>query len=250
MSVDPSMTVRCQSPQGGLTHVARKYWAATETLCGMALTGMRLVKGGPECPTCAAIGSDAPKFQFALIDPPWKWQARSAKGEGRSPKYLRQHLDWLKRLDVPSILDRDAMVGMWVIDPMLPHALELAEVWGLKYSSVLFYWAKTRRNSDPHDLIYEAASWHMGNGYGTRANPEQCLLFKRGKGLRRVSARERRLIIAPVQEHSRKPDEAYARCERLWGNVSRIDVFARRQRPGWAVFGDEVQSSVSIHVRE
>lgn len=191
-----------------------------------------------------------PPFDFLMVDPPWRWEARSPKGEGRSPKYQRQTLDWLKRLDVPSIMARDAYMGLWVIDSMLPEALELARAWGLRFSSVLFYWAKTRKASNAHDLIYSDSSWHIGTGYTSRANPEQCWLFKRGKGLRRVSARERRLIIAPVQEHSRKPDEAYARCERLWGNVSRIDVFARRQRPGWAVFGNEVQSSVSIHVRE
>lgn len=232
---------------GGQTHAAGM--AALKSYCGASLTrSRRLMRGRVECPTCAAIASVAPKFQFALIDPPWRWKARSVKGEGRSPKYLRQDLEWLKRLDVPSILADDAMVGLWVIDPMLPHAFELAEAWGLKYSSVLFYWVKTNRKS--MGWAYLDKTWLIGNGYGTRANPEQCWLFRRGKGLKRVSASERRLIVASVREHSRKPDEAYERSERLWGNVSRIDVFARRQRPGWAVWGNEVESSVSIQVKE
>jgi N6-adenosine-specific RNA methylase IME4 len=37
-----------------------------------------------------------------------------------------------------------------------------------------------------------------------------------------------------------KPDEAYQALGRLYGDVRRLELFARRKRPGWTVWGNEV----------
>jgi N6-adenosine-specific RNA methylase IME4 len=49
----------------------------------------------------------------------------------------------------------------------------------------------------------------------------------------------RQLIIAPVREHSRKPDEVYVRIEALTEGPY-LDLFARQRRPGWCCWGEEV----------
>lgn len=49
----------------------------------------------------------------------------------------------------------------------------------------------------------------------------------------------RTLILAPRREPSRKPDEIYARIERLVPGY--LELFARR-RVGWDALGDEVDS--------
>ena len=46
-----------------------------------------------------------------------------------------------------------------------------------------------------------------GQGYHTRANTEPCLLAKRGQPPR-LAADVHLVIMAPVGEHSEKPDEA------------------------------------------
>lgn len=51
------------------------------------------------------------------------------------------------------------------------------------------------------------------------------------------------VIEAPRGTHSEKPDEAYTALERLFGDVRRIDLFARKQRPGWTAWGDEVNAT-------
>ena len=79
---------------------------------------------------------------------------------------------------------------------------------------------------------------HWGGGYGTRANPEPCLLAKRGKPLR-LDGGVHSVIMAPVGEHSEKPDEAYVRIERLYGGP-RLELFARKPREGWMTWGDEL----------
>jgi len=57
---------------------------------------------------------------------------------------------------------------------------------------------------------------------------------------------ERNFIIAPVREHSRKPDEQYEKIERLYPNARKLELFARRRRPGWDVFGNQVEGSIRL----
>jgi N6-adenosine-specific RNA methylase IME4 len=80
----------------------------------------------------------------------------------------------------------------------------------------------------------------MGTGYYTRANPEQCWILRKGKGIKRVSASVRRWLHAPVGAHSAKPQEFYDRVVALFGDVPRLDVFARDTRPGWTCVGNEI----------
>jgi len=48
------------------------------------------------------------------------------------------------------------------------------------------------------------------------------------------------VILAPLREHSRKPDEAYTRIEGVFGDVPRIELFARHSAPGWSVAGNSI----------
>ena len=50
------------------------------------------------------------------------------------------------------------------------------------------------------------------------------------------------VVIAPVTEHSEKPDEVYRRIERLYP-APRLELFARKPREGWTVWGDEVPAA-------
>jgi N6-adenosine-specific RNA methylase IME4 len=78
----------------------------------------------------------------------------------------------------------------------------------------------------------------MGQGYWTRANPEDCWLATRGHP-KRLHADVRQFITAPVAEHSRKPDEIYERIERLVDGPY-LELYARRDRPGWMTWGNEL----------
>jgi N6-adenosine-specific RNA methylase IME4 len=80
--------------------------------------------------------------------------------------------------------------------------------------------------------------FHMGIGFTTRKNVELCLLGRNGNP--RIHAHDvRELIVAPVREHCRKPDEQYERIERLCAGPC-LELFARNRRPGWVSCGDEV----------
>jgi N6-adenosine-specific RNA methylase IME4 len=47
------------------------------------------------------------------------------------------------------------------------------------------------------------------------------------------------MITATKREHSRKPDEARDRIVQLWGDVPRIELFARESSPGWDTWGNQ-----------
>ena len=53
-------------------------------------------------------------------------------------------------------------------------------------------------------------------------------------------------IVSPVEAHSRKPDEARSKIVRLMGDLPRIELFAREKAEGWASWGNEVVSDISL----
>lgn len=174
------------------------------------------------------------RFGAIVADPPWRFLTWSARGRGRSPDgplghYDTMSLDDIKRLPVADIAAPDCALFLWAIDPMLPQALEVGAAWGFKFKTVGFYWVKS--------TIYEM-KFPIGTGYWTRANPEQCLLFTRGKPQRQDKA-VGRLIVAPRGRHSEKPLEAMNRIERLVPGPY-LELFARRRRKGWTSWGDEI----------
>ena len=170
------------------------------------------------------------RYSLAVIDPPWKWQQWTQGGGERQLPYLTMDTAQLAALPVGDILAPNAVVMLWVIDSMLPQAMQCLTAWGLQFKTVGIYWTKVRPSGREH----------MGLGYYTRANPEQCWIATKGAGIPRVSKAVRRWLHAPSGAHSAKPDVFYDRMAELFGDVPRVDVFGRKARSGWDVIGDAI----------
>lgn len=198
-------------------------------------------------------------YRVILADPPWSFQTRSALGRNRSPDsglergaaprhYPTIPFADLKTLPVGDWAAPDAALFLWVPDPFLPAACELAAAWGgFTFRTVAFYWVKTTRGAEVGStciVAHPAAIrlFPLGMGYHTRGNPEQCWLFMRGRVARKARDVEK-LIIAPRQEHSRKPDIVHAQIERLFDGPW-LELFARRQMPGWQCWGNQLAEDV------
>lgn len=82
----------------------------------------------------------------------------------------------------------------------------------------------------------------MNGGNHTRANTEDLLIATRGKGLERQNASIKQVIYSPLGEHSQKPAEARHRLEKLYGDVSRIELFSRCAAPGWHHWGNQAEN--------
>lgn len=170
------------------------------------------------------------KYKAILSDPAWSFKTYSEKGKDRSPE---QHYDCMPiediyRLPVQDIADQNCILFLWVTFPLLKEGIKTLEEWGFTYKTVAFTWAKKNKSN---------LGFFMGNGYYSRANAEICLLGTKGK-IEVKSRSVRQLIVSPLREHSRKPDEIYSRIEQLVDGPY-LEMFSRNNREGWDSWGLE-----------
>jgi N6-adenosine-specific RNA methylase IME4 len=198
------------------------------------------------------------KFSLLYLDPPWKYNSRAnhktrfrGGAEGHYPLMTMQEIE---ALDIPSLAEKNCVLAMWSTFPYIDKQIQLFEHWGFRYRTVLLNWTKLNPRGwaypeqDPDYeptktyVLYTDGLYHsvfFGVGYYSKSNPEVCLLGIKGR-VNVVSDSVSNTILAPRREHSQKPDEAYERIERLFGDVPRLELFARQTRPGWVAAGNEV----------
>lgn len=187
--------------------------------------------------TAALTPPRAGAYGAIYADPPWRFSTYSEKGKGRSAEahYDCMSLPEIKAMPVGSWAAPDAALFMWATDPMLQHAMEVLTAWGFKYKTVAFYWVKLNKGRD--GMFLTPKDFFTGMGFWTRANPEMCLLGTRGHPKRRNNDVQK-LLLAPRREHSRKPEAAYERIERLVSGPY-LELFARAGQPGWDLLGNQ-----------
>lgn len=139
-------------------------------------------------------------------------------------------------LPVDKIADRDCVLFMWMTFPTLVEGLKVLEAWKFKYKTVAFVWIKQNKKTP---------SLFWGLGFWTRANAEICILATKGNP-KRVSTKVHQVIMSPVEEHSKKPDEARKRIIELLGDIPKIELFARQKVKGWDSWGNEIKSDIDL----
>lgn len=186
-------------------------------------------------------------FGAILADPPWYFRTRTTVVSDRDPQqhYCVMGAPDICAMPAGELAARDAHLFLWATGPCLPQALAVIEAWGFRYSGVAFTWIKLKRSHNPNqlrvlpldrsDLHHDL---HTGLGFTTRKNAEFCLLARRGNA-RRIAKDVREIILSPVREHSRKPDETRIRIERYCAGPY-LELFSRESRAGWTCWGNEV----------
>lgn len=101
-------------------------------------------------------------------------------------------------------------------------------------------WLKQNRKAD---------SWFYGMGFWTRSNAEVCLLATRGRP-KRQCAGIHQFVISHIEQHSKKPDEVRDKIVKLMGDQPRVELFARQKTPGWDVWGNEVNCTLTMPERK
>lgn len=173
------------------------------------------------------------KYALIYADPPWRYTVWSKKGKGSCAKNHYETMDKfaIQGLPVQKISKKDSVLFLWVTAPCLTEGIELIAAWGFTYKTVAFTWIKQNKKSD---------GLFMGMGYYTRANAEYCLLATKGKNLERKSHAVHSVIMSHIEEHSKKPHEVRERIVELFGDLPRIELFAREHAKGWDCWGNEV----------
>ena len=178
------------------------------------------------------------KYNIIYADPPWKYRQSGSKKNSRG--MAKQHYKTMKtedicNLPVENICKENAICMLWATFPNIDQALIVMSSWGFIYKTCAFVWVKKNKKSIHTNF------WGMG-AY-TRANAEIVLLGikKKTKAKEIVKAHNVHQIIEhPVMKHSKKPKIVADKIIELFGNVKRIELFARDRKNGWDCWGNEV----------
>lgn len=132
-------------------------------------------------------------------------------------------------LQVPSATD--AHLYLWFTNTFAVEAHQIAEAWGFRPMTILT-WVKTR-------VADGLPSMKMG--YYFRGATEHVLFAV--KGSLRLQTREAlpTAYLWPRLPHSVKPDAFYTLVERASPGPY-LELFARKNRAGWAAWGNECES--------
>jgi N6-adenosine-specific RNA methylase IME4 len=188
------------------------------------------------------------KYHIIYADPPWSYNKRSNKntkfGGGAMGHYPTMTLDDIKSLPVQKITQENCVLFLWVTFPRLQEGLDVIKAWGFTYKTLGFSWHKLNKDN----------SLFFGIGSYTKSNCEVCLFATKGKvGItkkgqpftdpkEKLSVRSNKVssaINSQRQRHSKKPHEIRNRIRQLFGDVSRIELFARQSATGWDHWGNE-----------
>lgn len=180
------------------------------------------------------------KFKIIYADPPWSFINNMKSGA--KAHYNTMELKDICNLPINKLADEDCVLFMWWVASQPKAAIEVVESWGFTLKTMSgFNWVKTTKNN----------KLFFGMGFWTRAGSELCLIATKGKP-KRINASIRSVELIDVEEtifaknekHSKKPDVFRNRIVELMGDLPRIELFARKQTDGWAVFGDEVENTI------
>lgn len=176
-------------------------------------------------------------YQVLYADPPWDYNGKKQHANGKDPvasaidHYNTMPLAKLKELNVKSICSKDSICFMWSSSPHLEQSIELMKAWGFTYKTIAFVWYKQKCNP----------------GYYTLSECEVCIVGKRGRfPTDRGSRKERQFLSEMRGKHSAKPEEIRERIEKMFPTQKKLELFARTKKEGWDVYGNEVDTSISI----
>lgn len=175
------------------------------------------------------------KYQVIVADPPWPFPKGRMLWGGRKKLLLNvpigydlMSLEQIKGLPVGKLATKNGWLFLWTTQKMLFDAKSVMESWGFRYLFTMV-WKK----------VYPISSGMPLAGF--RWNAEFVLVGTMGK----LCTFKKGPLIPMVFEgknlgHSQKPDEFYELVEKLSRPEKRIDLFARKEREGWVVWGNQV----------
>jgi N6-adenosine-specific RNA methylase IME4 len=136
-------------------------------------------------------------------------------------------MDELMSLEIPA--DDNAHLYLWTTNAFMVEAHELAEAWGFRQVTICT-WTKTHQK-DPSKVS-------MKTGYYYRGATEHFLFCVRGSLKLQTTEALPTGYLWPRTPHSVKPEAFYDLVEKASPGPY-LELFARRNRLGWATWGDQ-----------
>ena len=222
------------------------------------------------------------KFRVLDVDPPWSFGddlTMSETKRGSSSNYDTLTLDDLKKLPVQEICEEDAILILWCPSSLLSEGLEVMSAWGFRQTQT-HIWVKTKKaplrklaielvlafkqlGADESKANFSGLAKEIlgkfrlrkvlafGMGRLFRQTHELALVGIRGKIYQHLENKSQRSVhFFPTTKHSTKPEALQDMLEKMFPNGKRLEMFARRDRPGWTCVGMECPSTVGEDIRD
>lgn len=174
------------------------------------------------------------KYLTIIADPPWKertigkWKMAKQQRPDALP-YPTMPLDAIRALPVGEMAEEGAHLWLWTTNSHLEAAFSVMRAWGFTYLTTI--------------------TWVKPSGFGAyfASTTQHCLFgyYQRCRfPLRRWAPTH---FAATVKRHSQKPEAFYGLVEEV-SPGPRLELFARRHRLGYDVWGNEVESDIRLEV--
>lgn len=174
------------------------------------------------------------KYNIIYADPPWEYKESGGGHRGTAGlPYETMETDDICNLPIKTIATDNSILFIWATFRKLKECLKVIDAWGYEYYGLGFDWIKTYKSGIPC----------YGMGYYTRQNNEVCLIGVKPNHNNRLKPINRSVscvIQSERREHSEKPDEVRNFIKKIFGDISSIELFARKEFDGWDCWGNEV----------
>lgn len=217
------------------------------------------------------------KFETLNLDPAWSFSDKlrmNSTPRGAAANYQLMSNTDIKNLEIKKIAADESVLALWVPSSLIPTGLEVMSAWGFRYVQT-WIWVKTKkdpltvlkkqiRSLKKKDLkikdIYqvldsfnldETLAFKMGRLF--RQCHEVVLLGVRGKKFYSLlkNKSQRSVSFHAATKHSVKPEILQNRLEIMFPDAkNRLELFARRSRPGWLCAGNENLLTHGEDIRE
>lgn len=189
-------------------------------------------------------------YNLILADPPTYWQGYTPFEGSKGPDYATMSDTWLRELPVENLAAADCLLCLWSTMPKLEFSFELMKLWGFRYVTAGAWFKHYRSGKIAHaqgKVLLNGAENFLLGARGRPRYDRRPVLGTYESDIEydfELAHRWRELdceaLDALRRQHSRKPDDQYARLETLMGDVPRCEIFATQRPPGWDVWGDQV----------
>jgi len=225
------------------------------------------------------------KANLLVIDPPYPFADKlrhSSVKRGSESQYKSVMSDKdILALDIKSIAADDSLLALWCPSAYLDLGLQCVKNYG--YRTVQSWiWVKTKKHPLSSLIkhifksvrkitnfksfkkqtveiinsfnINEILSFFMGHYF--RQTHEIVLIGVRGKMASKVQDKSQRSVfLGPIGRHSEKTEALQDMLDKMFtdeniGVGKKIELFARRDRPGWRCFGNENKSTIGEEIRD
>jgi N6-adenosine-specific RNA methylase IME4 len=169
------------------------------------------------------------RYAVIVADPPWRFgDSLPGKSRGASNNYDTMATDEICAVKFAHDFGMEnSILFLWRVSSMAQDAIRVAHRWNYRPHSEIV-WRKLTTNGKEH----------YGMGRIVRGSHETCMICVRGNPIILSSSR-RSIFSAPVGEHSEKPDEFFKIVKSINAGPY-AELFARKKRPGWDCFGNQL----------